>query len=153
MSHSFRNEAEYTNEMLARESSATAARGVLPGLVHNRRIDEPLRDNLRAVGRDLAEKATAIPFMARWTLLIDFQEDGVGVTVDENLDDVLHVTAFFPLAPQASLAAAEIDRPSGGDRLGKALGIHVRHHQHFAGLGVLGDGRQQAVALGEIGNR
>ena len=54
-------------------------------------------DDLRAVGRELAKKATPISFVARWALLIDLQENGVGVTVDQDFDNALHVPTLFAL--------------------------------------------------------
>ena len=42
-------------------------------------------------------------------------------------------------------AATEINRPAGSQRLTVALGVHVGHHEDFARLGVLCNGRFQYV--------
>ena len=54
------------------------------------------------------------------------------------------LAGFFALAPQAFAAAAVIADPSGAQRLIHRGAIHPCHHQHFAGIVLLGDGGDQA---------
>ena len=66
---------------------------------------------------------------------------------------MLHVAALLALAPEPAAAAAEVDRPAGGERFFPGGAIHVGDHQHFARGRILGDDGDQAVGAGEVGNR
>ena len=82
--------------------------------------------------------------------LIDAKQNGVAVAIDVDGLDELDVAAFLALAPQLLSAATVVDGPTRGQRLRVALGVHIGHHQDFAGGGVLGNDGQQAVAAGEV---
>ena len=55
------------------------------------------------------------------------------------------------LSAKLVAAAAVVDGPAGGQGLGVAFGVHVGHHQDFAGLGVLGDGGEEPPPLAKSG--
>jgi len=126
-----------------------------PGLVfvvNFCRIDESLGYNLYTFWCDFSKEAGPIPFVAGGADLFDFQQDRIGVAVDENLAYALTVPALFPFSPQAVAASAEINGVPGRLRLGKAFGVHPGYHKHLARVGVLGYRWQNALASGEIGN-
>ena len=83
--------------------------------------------------------------------LLDFEQDGIGIAIDKQRLDALHVAALLAFAPQLAAAAAEIDGPPRAQRFLVTLAIHVGQHQHDAGVGVLGDGGYQTVSLGKVG--
>src|SRR5688572_17751040 len=56
----------------------------------------------------------------------------------------------FAFLPQPLLAATEEHGALAKQRLFQRFAIHVRHHEHGAGIGVLDDGRNQALPFGEI---
>src|SRR4051812_2791425 len=109
-------------------------------------IEYALGDHFNTARRDLAKKAGLVTFVAgRAADLFDFQKHGVGIAIDVDLADVLHVAAFLAFAPQPSASAAKIHRPAARERLIPGLAVHVGDHEHLAGYGVLGNGRDQAV--------
>ena len=77
-------------------------------------------------------------------------QQGVVVAVERDVDDVERVAGGFAFFPQTLLAAAEEHRAPARQRLFERFAIHVRQHEHGAGVGVLHDGGHQAIAFGEI---
>ena len=64
-------------------------------------IKHSLGDDLQTVRRHLAEEARRIAFVARRAAdLLDLEQHGVAVAIDEDLAHVLDVAALFALAPQ-----------------------------------------------------
>src|SRR4029077_14779625 len=76
------------------------------------------------------------------------EQDRVLVAVDAELADSEGVAALLALPPQPLARAAEEPGLARGDGAGKRLGVHVRHHEGLAGVGVAGYGDDQSV-LGE----
>ena len=85
--------------------------------------------------------------MAGGAGLADFQEDGVLVAVDADLDDVLLVAGRVALAPEAFARARPVDGAAGVDGELKRFGIHPGEHEDFAGVGILRDGGDEAVSV------
>src|SRR5690348_6433369 len=63
------------------------------------------------------------------------------------------MTGGLAFLPQPLLAATEKHGALALQRLLERLTIHVRHHEYGAGVGVLHDGRDEAVAFLEIDAR
>ena len=80
-------------------------------------------------------------------VLVDLEQQRVAVAVVVRLADGLVVAAGVALAPQLLAAAAPVDHAPLGERALQRLGVHPGHHQHVAGVGVLGDGRHQPVGV------
>src|SRR3990172_6997565 len=118
------------------------------------RIKHPFPHHRKSLRRDLPKEATPIPFVARRPAdLLYAKQDRVEVAIQINAPHLLHVAAFLPLAPELAAAAAEVNRPARGQRLGIRLGVHVGHHQHGPVVGVLGNRRQKPAAFRKIGSR
>src|SRR5581483_5653563 len=99
------------------------ARGLF--LVHMFRIEHALADHGYVALVQPAEEAAFVAFMAGGAAdLVDLEQDGVGVAVDVDLLDDLHIAALFTLAPELAAAAAEIDGPAGALRLCEGLAVH-----------------------------
>ncbi len=82
--------------------------------------------------------------------LLDLKKDGIVVTVDESVFDLLKVAGFLPLKPKPSSGAAVVVGLSGPSRLVPGLLVHVGQHEDISGLIVLDDHRDQAFTFGEI---
>ena len=80
-------------------------------------------------------------------VLVDLEQQHVAVAVVVRLAHELAVAAGVALAPHLLAAAAPVDHAPFGERALQGLGVHPRHHQHVAGVGVLGDGRHQPVGV------
>jgi hypothetical protein len=132
-----------------RESAGKPRRLFLP--VNDARIEDALADDADLISVKLSEEAALIALVARGpTALANLEEDRVGVAVDEDRLDVLHVAAFLALAPQSLAATAIIARESSPDCLFERLLVHPGEHQDFTRLHVLGDHGDEAVQLFEI---
>ena len=83
-------------------------------------------------------------------VLLDLNDDGVGVAVGEDLDDVLGIPRLLPLHPVLVAGAAEEPGLAVADGVFEGLLIHEGDHQHFAALHILNHGRNQAAHLGKI---
>ena len=75
----------------------------------------------------------------------DLEEDGVLVAVDARLDDGLDLAARRALAPELAARARPVPGLAGRKRPRQRLGVHVRDHQHLAGVGVGRDRGDEAV--------
>src|SRR5262249_34233026 len=89
----------------------------------------------------------------RRALLFDCEEHRVLVAVDEVLADALHVARRAPLHPELVARGAPVGGETRLERMPPGLAVHVGDHQHLAALRVLGDRRQEAAPLVEIGLR
>lgn len=107
-----------------------------------RRVDKPFGYDFKAVLCLPPEKAASVTLVAGRAFLPHFQQDRVGVAIDENGFHLLRVATLFSLVPQLASRPAEVDGLSRGHRFRIALGVHPSHHQHFAGLSILRDRRQ-----------
>ena len=79
---------------------------------------------------------------SRIALLADFEQNRIAVAINEDLQDVLPIAAFFPLAPEPTAAATVIHGPAGCHRFSETFGVHVGKHEDGARLGVLSHGRK-----------
>ncbi len=105
----------------------------------------------QSVALDAAEEAAGVALVAGGAAdLVDLEQDGVGVAIDEDLAHFLDVAALLALAPEAVAAAAEVDGPARAQRLLVGFAVHPGQHEDGAAVGVLGDGRHQAAAFVEI---
>jgi hypothetical protein len=77
----------------------------------------------------------------------DLEQYGVLVAVDPQLDHVLQLAAGVALLPEFIARPAEVVRDLGVDRQLQRLGVHPGQHQDLAGVGVLGDSHDQAIAV------
>ncbi|MNE78120.1 hypothetical protein D3C80_1744960 [compost metagenome] len=59
----------------------------------------------------------------------------------------LHVAGLFALAPQLAARARPVDGALFGGGHGQGFAVHPGHHQHAAGLVILGNRRHQTVAV------
>src|SRR5262245_41042745 len=127
--------------------------GSLRTAVHFR-IEDALGQRLPLPALSMAEVAALVTLVAgRPADLLDLQQDRVGVAVEEDAADLLHVAALFALAPQLVAAATEVAGPPRAQRLVERFAVHPRQHQHLAGVGVLRDRRDQSAGLGKIDHR
>ncbi len=81
------------------------------------------------------------------TDLLDHQDNDVGVTVQAQFMQLLHMTRFFTFAPEFATRTRPIDGTVLGRRQAQGLAVHPGHHQHPAGLVILSDCRHQTVAV------
>ncbi len=77
--------------------------------------------------------------------LFYFQQDDVLVAVQSNVPDDLLVPRGFPFAPELAPGARPVYGVAFFGGQPERLAVHPGHHQDVAGVGVLGDGRNQAV--------
>src|SRR5262249_4903911 len=96
--------SECGTEYLVRRSgyylSGLRACGSLGLIVDLCRVEDTLGDEHRSARRYLAEEAAFVSFVAGGAAkLADFEENRVGVAVDEDGFDLLHIAALFSLAP------------------------------------------------------
>lgn len=82
--------------------------------------------------------------------LLDPEDDGVTIAIDQNFFDNLDVAALFPFAPEPVAAARIVDGLSGSERFLSRFGIDVGEHQHFAGEMVLRHSGNDAARLLKI---
>src|SRR5262245_44876388 len=77
--------------------------------------------------------------------LLDLDEQRVGVAVQAQLDDLLHVARFLALAPQALARARPVHRLAALHALRERCAVHPGHGKHLSALEILGDRGDQAV--------
>jgi len=102
---------------------------------------------------DLAIEAGLIADVALALVDGDFEDDTVLVAINQYLFDHLEMAAFFAFFPEFLTRAAEINGPARIYSEIEGFFIHVGDHEYLAGLAVLGDGGNEAIAVefwGEI---
>src|SRR5262245_18405007 len=82
--------------------------------------------------------------------LLHLEENGVGVAVDVDFTHLLNVATHLALAPEFVARGTEVAGPAGAQRLFVRLAIHPGHHQHLAGVGVLGDRGDETAGCGKV---
>src|SRR5690606_18694674 len=112
--------------------------GVLQLLVH--RVPD-------AVAQHAVEAALAAGVAGDAADLLDLQHDHVGVAVQAQLVELLHMAGFLALAPQLAARARPVDGAAFLDAQAQGFAVHPGHHQDAASLVVLGDRRHQAVGV------
>ena len=89
--------------------------------------------------------------MASCAGLFDGEQDGIGVTIDADLEDFLSMPAFFAFSPKFIAAAAEVGSHTGLQGFIEGLPVHPGEHEDLAGGGILGDSREETAGGVEIG--
>ena len=105
-------------------------------------VEDSIADDgdLAGLRVDTAEEATLVAFVAgRSADLIHFDQQRVGVAVEEKFFQLLNVAALFAFAPQLVPAAAEVDDSARLQRFLIGRLIHVGQHQNLAGRRILSD--------------
>lgn len=98
----------------------------------------------RAIGRELAEEASAVAFVANTGAdRLDQEEKRICVAVEANFAKPEHVTTGFALFPKAIAGAREKVNLSSELGLRQSGGIEVTEHEHLAGAMVLNDARHE----------
>src|SRR5262245_17351249 len=87
--------------------------------------------------------------MAGTTRLLDLDQHRITVTVERDRSDLLEVPGSLAFDPVLLPAARPVCAAAGGERAMQRLIVHPPQHQHFTGVVLLCDGREQAgrVAL------
>jgi len=134
--------------------TAYKAIGNAASAVDRLRIDQPLVGDLKRsiLVVDRAKEAALVTFVAGRSDLRDPQQNGVPVAIDPHLANTLLVAACLAFAPKFLTRPAEVNRPTGSQRLAQRFGIHPSQHQHTIGIRVLRNHRQQpADPTGKVG--
>ena len=79
-----------------------------------------------------------------------FEQDGVGIAINQNFLHFLDVAALFSFAPQFVAAAAEIASTPRSQCFLIGLAVHPCQHKHFAAVGILRNGRHQTAGFIKI---
>ena len=78
--------------------------------------------------------------MAGRAIWVDLQQNGVGIAIQPGLFEVKVIAGHFTFVPQVfSAAAVEPDLDTFYGTFQGAR-VHIAHHQHLAGVGVLSNG-------------
>src|SRR5712691_2471143 len=85
--------------------------------------------------------------MACGSRRVDLHEEGVGVAIEPQVDDVQDIPAGLALLPETVAGAAVEMHLTCAERRLDGLAVHVREHQHAFCRGVLHDRRHQASAV------
>ncbi len=83
--------------------------------------------------------------------LLDDVDEGIAVTVDEDVVDDLDVTTCLTLAPALVARSRVVDRLAGFQGFEVSGQVGRRDHEHHFRMHILGYDRQQAAAFVEIG--
>jgi hypothetical protein len=117
-------------------------------------VEDTVGDDAKLVPFDPTKKTALVTFVAgRSPTLPNFQEDRVGVTIDEDGFHCLGVPALFPFPPKTIPAPAIITGESSPERFLIGFSVHISQHEDIARLGVLDDRRDQAIHSIEIGGQ
>src|SRR6516165_3390425 len=120
-------------------------------LVNRLGIEHALGDRLPGALVELAEEAALVTLVTRGAAdLVHLEEHGVGIAVDIDILDLLHVAGLLALAPELAAATAEVNGSAGAHSFLERLAVHPCDHEHFAGLVVLRDRRHQPAGLVEV---
>ena len=82
--------------------------------------------------------------------LFHLENNGILITIDQDLLNHLEMAGTFPLKPQFVARPAPIMGLAGFQGLQPGLFINIGQHQNLAALIILNDGRQQTVTFGKI---
>src|SRR5260221_13823001 len=94
-------------------------------LVDSLGIEHALGNGFQLAGVELAEEAALVALVTGGAAdLVHLEQDCVGVAIDADLLDFLHVAGLFALAPELASAAAEANGPAGGHRLVERFAVH-----------------------------
>lgn len=85
--------------------------------------------------------------VAGGALLADAQDDGILIAVDVDAHDFLHVSRFLAFDPELLARARPISCLAGGQGFFESCGVHEGDHEHASGIGIDGDGGDQAVLI------
>lgn len=85
------------------------------------------------------------------TDLLDLEQHGIPVAIDEELSNALDVATFLAFAPEAPATSAVIHGLPGAQGFFPRFAVHMGDHQDLAGTGVLRDGRNEIVGTTELG--
>src|SRR5262249_15911420 len=108
-------------------------------------------DHAPVVAFEAAEEAARVSLVAGDAAhLLDLQEDAVLVAVDQDLLHPLHVPGGVALDPELVARRAPVGGLPGGERVAPRCVVHIRHHEHLPGAGILRDRGDEAPAFGEI---
>ena len=99
------------------------------------------RDLLELAVADRAEEAVVPAGVAGDAGLVDQDQQGVAVAIDAQIDQVLDVARRVALAPRRLARARPVADAARAHGLGDGVAIHPGHHQHLAGVVLLGDRR------------
>jgi hypothetical protein len=88
-------------------------------------------------------KAGTCARMARRSPRIYPNDDGILVAISQDADYFLGIARSLAFVPQALSAATEENRFSQLTRFCQAFAAHVRNGEHFSGLGILHNSRNQ----------
>ena len=72
-------------------------------------------DDLRSLRCQFAKEAASIAFVAGCALLLNSQQDRIGIAVDQDLLHDLYVAAFFTFVPETFATATVVDGPPTGN--------------------------------------
>lgn len=79
--------------------------------------------------------------------LLYFNEKRVLITVVENFLDPLHISRRFPFLPELPARTAPIPGQTGLNGPLQRLQVHIRDHEHLAGLPFLDHGRDKTLLI------
>jgi hypothetical protein len=94
-----------------------------------------------------AKKARAVSQVTRASLLVNLDQNGIGVAVDMHRRNRLDMAGGFPFAPQGPPRPRVKDSLSALECLAQSLVIHPGHHENIASRRILHDGGNQAVCI------
>jgi hypothetical protein len=101
-------------------------------------------DQIRTVGLERAEEATAVALVAdagsEW---FDEEQEGIAVTIHANLADEQNMTASLTLFPKAIAGTGKEVNLAGALRLFERFGIEVAEHEDLPRAMVLDDARDE----------
>lgn len=110
------------------------------------------RDHFDAFAPDRVVETAAPPGMTGAAKLVDQQQDGVAIAIEAGFDHPLPATGGFALAPQGLARARPVTGKTARQRFIDGGAIHPGQHQHFMGVELLGDGRDQTLLIeGQLG--
>lgn len=85
--------------------------------------------------------------MACAIYLIYSDQQRVAVAVNRDGFHMLHMSRCLPFVPDPLSTTGEERDETAGKRAGECLVVHPAEHQHFVGVVLLDDGREQAVLV------
>ena len=114
----------------------------------------PFDLNIARRGIDAPKETAAETFMTGCsTDLVDTNEERVGIAIEIDGLQLLHIATFLPFTPQFLAAAAVVANASRPQCLLIGFAIHIRQHENIPRGIVLGNDRNQRrfVEIGTVG--